>query len=281
MRTVYHYVGRYGDEFQRTLDELKIKYTVSVPPFDTDEDPILIFDLKSDAKNFEDQYANVSMCAKPLTVWSDYTKKEIESSPWVSITPCRHCVDIENYNEAMFYYCRKIGYPAQVDWIHDQEQIEDFKVSKAPKRTRTVFYSGDTGIGDVFVDERLKQMVEANGLRGVVFRRVLTKKGIERNDLFQLTSETIVPRERIALGHGERFSECSYCYSKQIILDETHPLYLKGSADDLSSDFYVTARIFGEGVAHPYYLMSKRFYQCLKNERMLYSLRAKPVCFEG
>lgn len=281
MRTVYHYFGRYSSEFRSMLDELKIRYTVSVAPGDTDEYPILSFDLKSTTKDFENQYANVSLYTKPLTVWSDYTKEEVESSPWLSIVPCRHCVDIENYDDAMFYYCRKIGYVANVDYVHDQEQIEDFRIAQIPKRTKTVFYTEGAGFGMIFTDERLKRLTEDNDIQGVVLRRVLSKRGIERENFYQLTSDHIIDRDRVALGHGERYSECSYCNSKQIILDDTHPLYLKGSESDMHGDFYVTASIFGEGIAHSYYLISNRFYQCLKKEKMLNSVRVEPVFFES
>ena len=280
MKTVYHYFGRYGEEFQKMLDEQRIRYTVSTAPFDTDEPPILSFNLESTSKNFEQQYANVSLYTKPLTIWSDYTKSEFESALWLSIIPKRHCVEITNSEEAFFYYCRKIGYIGNVDWIHDQEQISDLKITKVPNQTRTVFYNQDEGSGIIFADERLKKMITENNLQGIIFRPTLTKTGKVRPYFYQLTSENIIPREQIALGHGETYSECSYCYSKQIILDNTHPLYLKGPAENMTSDFYVTASIFGTGIAHPKYLISHRFYQCLKNEKMTYSLHIEPVFFE-
>lgn len=281
MITVYHYFGRFGEAFCRMLDDLGVKYDVLKAPFPEDMPPLVVFDLKDNAPRFEEQFAVVSMYAQPMAKWTKFTADEIDAAQWLAIFPHRHCVEMLNFEQAFCYCCSPAPYSKDKGYQHDQEQIEDLMIASIPKRTRTVFYAADTGFGEMFVDERIPEIVAARGIAGMRFRRTLDKKGRERSAFFQVVSDNIILRERVSLGHGEAYSECPCCYSKQIVLKDEQLLHLKGKPEELPGDFCMTERIFGEGIAHPYYLVSQRFYRILKENKMLGSVRAEPVCFTG
>lgn len=279
MIKVYHYVFRAPEDFRQTLDEVGIRYYMTETPFPDGLSPLFIFDIKSNSKRFEDQYGIVSCYAKPFAVWSNYTKKEIESAAWMLFRPHRHCIDITNFEDAYFYYCPRPAYTGGSAHIHDQEQVADLRIAQIPPRTKTVFYASDTGYGEIFSDERIFDFVRQHEISGVSFRPVFTKTGKPRENFYQILSENVITRDQIARGFGEGYSECPYCYQKQIVLDDEHMLHLKMSETDLHGDFWMTESIFGEGVAHPCFLISQRFYRLLKENRMLGSVRTEPVCF--
>ena len=278
MKTVYHYFGRYGENFKGLLESSGIKADILYSPHNPD--PIYTFDLISPSKRFEEQYATISLYAEPLAIWTKYSSKELETSQWLSLLPHRTCVDILNYDEAMLYYCTKTKYATGWNHIHNQEQIDLFRIRTLPKRTKAAFYTGDSGFEILFCDDRVYDLVQESGLKGVCFKTVLSKTGKVHDRFFQVTSNEVIKREQIVLGRGERFSECPYCGSRQIIEDNRSLLIIRKEAIDNQRDFYMTESIFGEGVAHPLYLLSNRFYKLLKENKLLFSSTVKPVVIE-
>lgn len=279
MIKIYHYVFRCPEDVRQILDEAKIRYDLFTPPFPAGEPPIVIFDLKSNSKSFEHQYAAASSCARPIAVWSKYDKKEYASAAWILFRPHRHCVSITNDEDAWLYICARPGYTGGNAHVHDQEQIADLRIEKIPSRTKTVFYAADTGESAIFADERVFNFVREHDISGMNFRSVWTATGKPRENFYQITSDNIITRDQIARGFGEGYSECPYCYKKQIILDNEHMLHLKMSESELQGDFCMTESIFGEGIAHPCYLISQRLYQLLKENKMLNSVTLEPICF--
>ena len=279
MIKIHHYFFRCPEDARKILDEAKIRYDLFIPPFPPDAPPIVTFDLKSNSKSFDEQYAAASRCARPLAVWSKYDQKEYESAAWILFRPHRHCIDVTNDEDAWFHVCARPGYTGGNAHIHDQEQIADLRIEKIPPRTKTVFYARDTGYGAIFADERVYNFAQEHGISGMNFRKVWTRTGKPRENFYQITSDNIITRDQIARGFGEDYSECPYCYKKQIVLDGEHMLHLKMSENELQGDFWMTESIFGEGIAHPCFLISQRFYRLLKENKMLNSVTLEPVCF--
>ena len=271
MKTVYHYFGRFGEAFEEILKQEGIRYTILYVPNDTE--PIYTFDLASTSKRFSAQYASISPYAKPLDVRLVSSAKETQTAQWLSIIPHRTCVDVLNYDEAMLYYCPNSGWNP----IHDQEQIGLFKIRALPKRTQAAFYTGDTGFEILFCDERVVNMVKDEAVCGVEFKPVLSKHGKAYDRIYQMSSLNVVKRSQIVLGHGEAFCECPYCGSRQIVLRNDQQLHIDRKAVEAYGDFCMTESIFGEGVAHPFYLISQRFYQLLKKNKLLSKLSVYPV----
>ncbi len=275
MKTVYHYFGRFGEDFEAILKQEGIRYEIMYVP--NDPEPIFTFDLASTSKRFAEQYASIAPYAKPLDVRLVSSAKETETAPWLSIIPHRTCIDVLNYDEAMLYYCTKTKYASGCNHIHNQEQIGLFRIRALPKKTNAAFYTCDTGFEFLFCDDRVFHLVHDQALCGVEFKPVLSKRGKEYDCLYQMSSSNIVKRNQIILGHGEGFSECPYCGSKQIVLHNDQQLHIDRRAVEAGWDFCMTESIFGEGIAHPHYLISQRFYQLLKSNRLSSRLSVLPI----
>ena len=61
------------------------------------------------------------------------------------------------------------------------------------------------------------------------------------------------------------------------MIDNTYRLPLDFSKIKQGEDFYMTERIFHEGIAEPLYIISQRFYQLLKKNKFIRNIRFIPV----
>ena len=278
MIKIYHYFGRFGKEFFSILETHKIKYQVSYAP--SDPEPIYSFDLKCPSSNFDNQYAAVSLYVKPIDIRAEYTKADLSKAALIAIRPKRQCVSVLNYEEAMLHYCSTPPYNSGCSYIHDQEQVDLLQIDRLPKRTKTAFFSEDTGFEFLFCDKRAYNVLCSSNICGVEFKPVLSKNKKVYPDFYQITSDNKISREIISLGHSERYDYCPICGAKKIVLNNTDQLHLNMKQLGEESDFYVTESIFGEGAAYPLYIISQHCFELLKDNDLIYHLVLTPLVCE-
>lgn len=134
--------------------------------------------------------------------------------------------------------------------------------------TQTAFWTEDTGLAERFADYRVYNLVKENFLNGIEFKKVMDKKGVYSETLYQMTSTNILGSECIGKGYGEEKEICHICGREQYCIDNAYQLHLDFSKIDLQSDLYMTERIFGPGISYPLYIISQRFYQLLKQNKL-------------
>ena len=269
MKRIYSFRECYSKELHEFLEKNRIKYSEKKNEFIH----LLIFSITDDAALAEaaGAYAEIG-----CTVDLKYTAAELSAAPLLRIRPKKEIVDVDNANEAFTCTCRWVDSNG-IERARHRVQTASAVVKKAPPRKNAALLAPTVGNGCLFADGRIKQLAEGAGMKGIAFLNVLDKKGNAHEDLFQLSSANVIPRERVALGYGEKIEACPICQKTQILPPAGYELHLHMCAEDVSEDLYMTEDLFGEGIAEPYYLISQGFYRLLNSEGLLGDVEVLPV----
>lgn len=271
----YYFCERAHLNLIKFLKENNIKYT---PDNIDGEGDLIGFSVLSNSvaahsilKRLEEMKASC-----PL-VFMKYTVAELNKAKLLVMTPQKQSIDIINKEEAYIYLCKSTSSVGTSKARHE-EQKGIFSINKEPSmKTQTAFWTEDTGFAEIFADYRVYNLVNENCLTGIEFKRVRDKKGVYSDKLYQMTSPYVLDSNCIGKGYGERKEICHLCGKEQYFIDNTYQLHLYISKIGVESDLYMTERIWGEGRAYPLYIISQRFYQLLKKNKLAGGLTIEPV----
>lgn len=241
--------------------------------------PVFInFALWSDNHNVHEYLSQLkAMHIVRTTIEVEYTTFELSKAEFLMINSQKQSVEIINPDAAYLYFCTWIS-SRGTRKINHCEQKAPFQIAKEPStKTRTAFWHEDTGTAELFTDYRVAELVKQNHLVGVELKNVILKNGNLSENIFQITSPHKLKKDCLGLGFGEERWCCPMCGKEQFIIDAAYQLHLDLSRIDVESDLYVTERIFGQGRPFPLYLISQRFYQLLKANKLAGNLIVSPV----
>lgn len=275
MYNQYYFCERAHLNLIKFLKENKIKYT---PDNIESEGELISFSVSSNAATAHSIMKSLEgmNVGSPL-ISTKYTVAELEKAKLLVMTPKKQSIDIINKEEAYIYSCKSTMAAGSVKVGHE-EQIALFAIKKEPStKTQTAFWTEDTGVAEVFTDYRVYHLVKENLLTGIEFKRVKDKKGIYSEKLYQMTSSYVLDSDCIGKGYSERKEVCHICGKEQFFIDNTYQLHLNTSKIGFESDLYMTERIWGEGIAYPLYIISQKFYQLLKKNKLSGGLNVSPV----
>lgn len=238
----------------------------------------LVFSVWSNNKNYKTILNELEkLNVRDPLVFVTYTSSEINNARLLVLTPKKQVVDIINDEEAYKYSCEWIS-SMGVEKVNHKKQVERFAIRKEPStKTSTAFWAEDTGFAELFADKRVYELVKEHSLQGIRFENVMNKKGVYSENIFQMKSPNIIARDFIEMGHGERKEVCHICGKEQFFIDNTYQLHLDLSKLEVQSDLYMTERMWGEGIAYPLYIISQRFYQLLKQNKLAGGITVSPV----
>ena len=273
MRYRYYFCQNYTLDVEEYLIKNNIKYKI-----DGERSRWIIFNIWSTSNNYESHLKELvrTPLDSPL-VFAEYTASEYDNAQLLMIMPKRQVIDIENGEEAYERTCRWMSGKARRA-MH-AKQKSPFVIKKEPSmKSTTAFWCESTGFAEVFADHRVAALVKENSLVGVDFQKVILKRGGFSDKLFQMTSNNILTKEdAIQLGYGEKKVVCHICGKEQYSIDNVYQLHIDFSKIPMTSDLYMTERIFGEGIAYPLYLISQRFYKLLKENKIAGGVTFVPV----
>ena len=275
MKRRYYFSDRINQRIMEYLDGQKIRYKISGENSDL---PLVSFNLYSSDADMEGHLkALEKMNVRKPIVYAEYSTFEVENAKMLWMTPKKQCIDITNNHEAYHCSCRWITSTGVQKAMH-KEQQGLFVIAREPSmKTSTAFWTETTGFAEIFTDIRIYELVCESMLKGIEFKKVFVKKGGYSKILFQMSSPNILGRESIVLGHGEKIEVCPLCGKEQYFIDNAYQLHLDCSKIKEESDLYVTERIFGQGIAYPLYIVSQRFYQMLKKNKLVTGVIFSPV----
>ncbi len=273
MKKKYLFRENYDNDLIAFLNDNKIKYTQNKNDF-------IGMHLVCFSVN-DPQLADkiVKFTKNESIIEVKYSSKELESSQLVCIRAKRQEIDIVNESDAFKFDCELVDKNG-IKRTYHKKQIKSVKIDKLPKRKKgSVLYSTTLGFGELFADDRFFSVCEKNKVTGIQFLPVFDKKGAKLDSLWQLTTNNVVADSDIALGYGELVISCPVCDKKKIISPYAYELHLKLNCENITQDFYVTERLFGEGISEPYFLISQHLYHLLLAEGLLKDLEITPVYF--
>ena len=276
MRYKYYYYLIYNPKIIDVLEKYKIRYQVFEKTRIT---PSFIrfsfFSTSTNATEIACEIANISSYNPIIT--AEYTDSEMTNAEWLWITPKRQSIDISNVPEAYLATCTYTD-SFGMRRVSHQCQRDLFMIEKEPVIGKQIaFWAESTGLAEIFVDSRVRDLIEENSLSGIELKKVLLKKGIYSSKVFQLTAQQVIDRQFIGTGYGEKIISCEFCGREQFVIEQAYQLHVDFSIIDKKSDMYVTDRIFGEGISYPLYIISQRFYQLLKRANLAGGITVSPV----
>ncbi len=275
MRYKYYYCQLYHPRLVDILETNEIRYKVtggSITPLFVS---FSVWDNSANAAEIIEELAQIVESEPIITV--EYTSSEIAAAELIWITPTKQCIDILNVQEAYLSTCKQIDFMGKVR-VNHRCQRDLFAVAKEPVMgKKSSFWAGSSGFAELFTDYRVHELVEENALTGIDLKNVVLKNGIYSDKLFQMTSQNLLDRRCISIGHGEKIIRCELCGKEQFSIDSAYQLHMDFSKIDKKSDMYVTESMFGEGISYPLYLISQRFYQLLKQAKLAGGIAVSPV----
>lgn len=275
MRYRYYFCDRYNPRVKAFLDGINIRYEVI--EYKT-LFPLIKFDLFSTSDHIKEYLIELEQMkvGRPI-VYAEYSASEISNANLVWISPKKQCIDIINNEEAYSYSCEYLNCFGKKRVAH-KEQQSLFAVAKEPSmKSATAFWTEDTGFAELFTDWRVRELAIANSLTGIDFKNVFLRKGKLSEKLYQVTSQCVIKRDCIGTGYGEKIETCHICGKEQYVIDNAYQLHLDFSRIQSQSDLYVTEKIFGQGMGFPLFLVSQRFYQLLKQNKLTGGITVSPV----
>lgn len=275
MRYEYNFYELYKAQLERYLQNKGIKYVKY-------EDDIVGGSLKFSVWSTDENCEVILKDLRDLRItapciYVTYSTSELNNSKLLILTPKKQVIDIINNEEAYRYSCRWIS-SMGVEKVNHDEQVGTLAIRKEPStKTSTAFWSEDTGCAELFTDKRIYELVQEHSLQGVRFDNVMTKNGIYSENIFQMKSSNIITKDFIEMDHGERKVVCHICGKEQFVINDIYQLHLDFSKLKVQSDLYMTERMWGEGIAYPLYIISQRFYQLLKQNKLVGGITVSPV----
>lgn len=222
---------------------------------------------------------SVSFRARPQ-IRIVYSEKERTQSHLLWMTPKMQKIDIQNSHQALVSLCSWQDYRGMAR-THRETQVLSFVIKNEPSsQSRTAFWSESTGFRHVFIDKRVRDLIESNGLQDIGFRDVYLPSGIVSNNIFQLVPHSNIDSRQIVFGYGEKENICSRCGMKQYSFNDAYQLHLRTKGLQFGADLLVTDSIWGSGISRPLYLVTQRFYQLMKQNKLASNIHWDPVVLE-
>lgn len=275
MKYKYTFFERYKEPLIKWLDQNKIDYYLDGGKVT----PVFVnFTLCSDSDQINDYLSELhSLCLIGPIITAEYTPAEISSAKFLMVGTRKQCIDIINTHDAYRYSCVWANPKGELlAWHAEQHGL--FAIAKEPtNKKRTAFWHEDTGIAEMFTDQRVFDLVNQHKLVGVRFNNVILPTGKISQRIYQMTSDNIITQSCIAFGYGEKRRKCPRCGKEQFFVGGEYQLHVDFSLVKEESDLYITERIFGESRPYPLYIISQRFYQLLKKANLMGSLVISPV----
>ena len=278
MRYNYYYCLEMNPRLIDLLEANKIRYKIHEYQCFGSTD--VTFSLWSSSANAETLVEKLSeFCVKgPSPIISiEYSKADLERSRLLVIMPKKQKIEITNMKDSFEFSCERVD-SFGIHRVKHMRQIGTLAIAKEPPtETKTALWSSDYGFSEIYADHRVYDLVTSSSLSGINFEKVILKNGTYSNKLYQMTTQHLITKEMISLGHGEKIEKCRMCGKEQFIIDRLYQLHLNNLETIPDSDFYVTDRIFYEGIAEPLYIISQRFYRLLKQNNLTGSVYFSPV----
>lgn len=287
-REYYYYIEYYNPnipELISRLQEAHVKYeTYNVGEIFSDGLPApacINFTLKSYTELNQYIESTFLVKARERIV---YTKQEVEAAQFLLVTPKRWSVepakDLEEF-VPQDYCLDHLG--RQV--IHTQKQTRPIAVSRVPSmKGNCPFWYTTLGINALFTSQRVKDLAEANHLKGIQFESATCCDGTPRKEgLYQMFSEDTIHLDDMITGKlpdAPELVTCPYCGFTQLAATDSLQLHLQKRSGGYPDDFYATDPLFGYYLAMPLHIISQNFYQILKAERLVSSVHFEPVTIE-
>ena len=275
MKYQYYFYELYNEKIENYLNEKKIHFQKHECDVTGDS---LVFSIWSNNPNYKtiiNELENLNV-RDPL-VFVKYSVAELNNAKLLVMTPKKQTIDIINSEEAYKYSCEWLS-SVGVKKIKHMEQVGTLAIGKEPStKNSTAFWTEDTGFAELFTDQRVYELVRACSLEGIKFENVMNRNGTYSKNIFQVKSSNIITRECIGVGYGEKKEICHVCGKEQFFIDNVYQLHLNLSKMAIQSDLYMTERMWGEGIAYPLYIISQRFYQLLKKNKLAGGITISPV----
>lgn len=275
MRYKYYYYVSANSRLIEFLDANCIRYKIDESKITTTK---VIFSLWSSSANTPALVENLaSLCRRDPIITLEFSEAELEQSKFLVVKPKKQKIEITNAKDSFAHSCEMVD-SFGITRVEHEWQIGTLAIAKEPSmKTNTALWASDSGFAEIFADSRVYELVASNALSGIKFEKVLLKDGTYSNKIYQMTSQHLIQQETISLGHGEKVQKCPLCGKEQFYIDSSYQLHLNDIETLLDSDFYSTDRIFGDGIAEPFYIISQRFYQLLKKNNLARSVSFSPV----
>ena len=237
----------------------------------------IIFSLYSTTPNIDAYLEELKGKRITPSINREYSEKDLNNAKLLIIRPYKYFFDIINEDEAFEYSCLCPTIMGGTTYVHET-QVGPIAVRKEPTpNKKTAFWCSSTGGEEVFVDHRIYNLAKENDLRGLQFNDVLVKKNVSKN-IFQLTTERTIDKSKIATGYGERIFKCPACGREEYMIEKSlYELHLDFDQISLDSDLYMTTGLRSRGCPLPKYLISQRFYQLLKTNKLTGNIAFTPV----
>lgn len=278
MRYRYYFCEKYSIQLIEFLEKNGIMYKYHKESGEYSHLSRVIFNIYSSAEKadlylYELQKINV---LNPI-VFAEYSSADYLKAKLLWMTPKKQCIEIMNEENAYRYSCEWTTILGGTRIMHE-EQIAEFVIEKEPSmKTQTAFWCESTGFAEIFTDYRVLEMVKNNSLMGIEFNKVLLRNGSYSEKLFQLSTQNILERECVCSGYGEKIEVCPICGKEQYCINSAYQLHLDFSKIKKQSDLYITEKMFGEGISYPIYIISQKFYQLLKENKLAGNVTFSPV----
>jgi len=275
------YYYHYYIENQEIIEKLLLENAIKLKKYRYEHihkgEEFIMFDLY-DNKKIEKQIRcklneiGVSEIYKSIK----YTEMERENAKWLWVMPKRNSIDIVN-EEAFRYFCERENAWGEKLMTH-VEQTGNITIRKEPNlSTSTAFWASTTGFAELYTDYRVKEIAQINDLKGLELLEVKLRNGSYSDKIYQMMTRDRLRREVIGKGYGEKTIKCPVCGKEQYGIDSSYQLHMDLNKVSEEKDFYMTEDIFGEGFAHPLYVISQRFYRILKENKLVGGVNFNPV----
>lgn len=207
----------------------------------------------------------------------EFSKKDLENAKYLEIRSSRPGFRIINPKEIFEYSCfSPNAFDIMLPW--HEKQIGPLIISKEPAALKPQTAIFDTDGSELLADIRIRDLAKENDLKGICFEPVKLKNGEYSKKIYQITSEHTLDRSCLELGHGEKKFVCPVCGKENFFIADIMQVHLKLAQIESKCDFYVTESMFGEGrMPGPRYIISQKFYQLLKLNKLAGGLCFRPI----
>ena len=206
-----------------------------------------------------------------------FTQTDLNRAKILELRPYKYFFDITNEKDSFQYTCLCPTVMGGMAYVHET-QVGTIAVRKEPPlNTKTAFFCFSTGGSEIFVDKRIHDLAKEHGLVDVQFRDVLVKGKVSEN-IFQMDTENVIDLSKIELGYGEEKWTCPACGKVHYkVYSCLYQIHLRFDQIKPGSDLYAVEGIKGSGTFVPKYLISQRFYQLLRKNKLTGNLAFEPV----
>jgi len=235
------------------------------------------FDILESNPHWENMKQLANMERRTSYSYTVFSKKELLDAKWLTIR--------SKWEFAYPQPERKDGYregvyaPGYCWDCSSVNQIGSFRIKKEPKWGRRNFAMLNWVGDELFVNDRVKQVFQEEGITGIDYLPVLNKKGSEILPGVHQLVFTDVLEKGLVINEGiEETNTCSYCGVEKYLPSQRNILTYRKEVFDNAPDFVKSSEVFGSGhyAAHELFI-SQRVYQVLTKHSLLQGLDLKPI----